>query len=135
MIIILEPNITQDSQEFKELMEYLNRFPHLQVKVMEHKGVTRNLIEVHLIGEDYMVSQEEVENLPGVEKAIKVTAKYRLIGRHGALIDLGFEYMGLQFNQENFLIFAGQCAVDTYENAEAVFKALKEVGLFCELMG
>lgn len=135
MIIILEPHITQESKEFKDLMEYLTRFPHLQVKVMEHRGATRNLIEVHLIGEDYMVSQEEVENLPGVEKAVKVTAKYRLIGRHGALTDFGFEYMGLQFNQDSFHIFAGQCAVDTYENAEALFKALKEVGLCCARMG
>lgn len=107
MIIILEPNITQESKEFKDLMEYLKRFPHLQIKVMEHKGVTRSLIEVHLIGEDYMVSQEEIENLPGVEKAIKVTAKYRLLGRHGALTDFGFEYKGLQFSQESFHIFAG----------------------------
>ena len=135
MIIILEPHITQECKEFRDLMEYLKRFPHLQVKVLEHKGVTRNLIEVHLIGEDYMVPQEEVEHLPGVEKAIKVTAKYRLIGRHGALTDFGFEYMGLQFNQDSFQIFAGQCAVDTYENAETLFKALKEVGLCCARMG
>ncbi|MGB9760982.1 MAG: 3-deoxy-7-phosphoheptulonate synthase [Caldimicrobium sp.] len=135
MIVILEPHITKESKEFQGLMEYLKRFPHLQIKVMEHQGVTRSLIEVHLIGEDYMVSQEEIENLPGVEKAIKVTAKYRLIGRHGALSDFGFEYQGLQFNQESFHIFAGQCAVDTYENAEAIFRALKENGLCCARMG
>jgi 3-deoxy-7-phosphoheptulonate synthase len=135
MIIILEPHITKESKEFKDLMEYLKRFPHLQVKVMEHQGVTRNLIEVHLIGEDYMVPLEEVENLLGVERAIKVTAKYRLIGRHVALADFGFEYAGLTFSQNSFHIFAGQCAVDTYENAEATFRALKENGVYCARMG
>lgn len=135
MIIIMEPHVTQDSPEFQELLRYLERFPHLQIKVMESKGVTRNVLEVHLIGEDYMVSQEELESLPGVEKAIRVTAKYRLIGRHGLLTDLGFTYKGLTFNQDSFHIFAGLCAVDTYENAEAMFKALKENGVCCARMG
>ncbi|NPA39411.1 MAG: 3-deoxy-7-phosphoheptulonate synthase [Thermodesulfobacteria bacterium] len=135
MIIIMEPHVTQESKEFKDLLKYLERFPHLKVKVIENKGVTRNLLEVHLIGEDYMVSQEEIESLPGVEKAIKVTTKYRLIGRHGVLKDLGFEYKGLKFDQDSFHIFAGLCAVDTQENAEAIFKALKENGVECARMG
>lgn len=135
MIIIMEPHITQESEEYKKLLEYLERFPHLQVKPMEHVGVTRRVLEIHLIGEDYMVSQEEIENLPGVEKAIRVTAKYRLIGRHGALESFGFEYQGLTFSQDSFHIFAGLCAVDSYENAEEIFKALKENGLCCARMG
>ncbi len=135
MIIIMEPHVTQESPEFKSLLKYLERFPHLKIKVMESKGVTRNLLEVHLIGEDYMVPQEEVESLPGVEKAIKVTTKYRLIGRHGILSDFGFEYKGIQFNQETFHIIPGLCAVDTYENTEAIFKALKENNINCARMG
>lgn len=135
MIIIMEPHITQESPEFKSLMTYLERFPHLKVKVMEHKGVTRNLLEIHLIGEDYMVSPEEIESLPGVEKAIRVTAKYRLIGKHKILDDLGFEYKGFQFNQNSFHIFAGLCSVDTYENVEKTFKVLKENNLHCARMG
>ncbi|MDN5380012.1 3-deoxy-7-phosphoheptulonate synthase [Thermodesulfobacterium sp.] len=135
MIIIMEPHVTQESPEFHSLLKYLERFPHLQIKVIENKGVTRTLLEVHLIGEDYMVSQEDIESLPGVEKAIKVTAKYRLIGRHGVLTDFGFTYKDLNFSQDSFHIFAGLCAVDTYENAEAIFKALKENGVCCARMG
>jgi len=135
MIIIMEPHVTQESSEFKSLLKYLERFPHLKIKVMESKGVTRNVLEIHLIGEDYMVSQEEIESLPGVEKAIKVTTKYRLIGRHGILNDFGFEYKGIQFNQDTFHIFPGLCAIDTYENTELIFKTLKENNVYCARMG
>ncbi len=135
MIIIMEPNITQESEEYKKLLEYLERFPHIKIKPMEHVGVTRKVLEIHLIGEDYMISQEEIENLPGVERAIRVTTKYRLIGRHGALESFGFEYKGLSFSQDSFHIFAGLCAVDSYENAESIFRALKENGLCCARMG
>ena len=135
MIIIMEPHITKDGLEFQSLMKYLERFPHLKTKVMEHKGVTRNLLEIHLIGEDYMVSSEEIESLQGVEKAIRVTAKYRLIGKHGILGDLDFEYKGIQFNQDSFHIFAGLCAVDTYENVEKTFKALRDNNVCCARMG
>ena len=135
MIIIMEPHVTKESKEFKILMEYLERFPHLKVKVLESKGVTRSLLEVHLIGEDYMVSSHEIESLPGVERAVRVTSKYRLIGRHGELDEIGFEYKGLKFDQHSFHLFVGLCAVDTYENAEAIFKALKENGISCARMG
>jgi len=135
MIIIMEPHVTKESKEFKVLMEYLERFPHLKVKVLESQGVTRSLLEVHLIGEDYMVSSHEIESLPGVERAVRVTSKYRLIGRHGELSEIGFEYQGLTFNQHSFHLFVGLCAVDTYENAEKIFKALKENGVACARMG
>ncbi len=135
MIIIMQPHVTKDSNEFKKLMEYLKKYPHLQIKVMEHKGTIRSILEVHLIGDTYMISPEEIEQLSGVEKAIRVTAKYRLIGRHGDLADLGFEYQGLTFDQNSFHIFAGLCAVDTYENVETMFKALKENGICCSRMG
>ncbi len=135
MIIIMEPHVTKESKEMEILMEYLKRFPHLKIKVMEHQGATRSLLEVHLIGDDYMISSTEIESLPGVQKAIRVTSKYRLIGRHGELEEIGFEYMGETFNQNSFHIFAGLCAVDTYEHAKEIFKALHDNGVNCARMG
>ena len=135
MIIIMQPHVTKDSREFNILMEYLERFPHLKIKVFETKGVTRSVLEVHLIGEDYMISAREIESLPGVQKAIQVTSKYRLIGRHGELDQIGFEYKGLVFDQNTFHLFIGLCAVDTYENVEKIFKALKEHNVECARMG
>ena len=39
------------------------------------------------------------------------------------------------FNQENFNIFAGLCAVDNKKNVEQMMRALKENGQVCTRMG
>ncbi len=135
MIIILKPEVEIESPEFKKIKEYLSRFEGIRLHVAQYEGVSRKVTEIHLIGDTQRVSLEEVQALPGVEKAIRVSAKYRQIGRHGSLEPFGFEYQGLRFDQDSFHVFAGLCAVDAKENAEAIFRALSEHGVVTARMG
>ncbi len=135
MIIILKPEITTESPEFEKLKDYLAQFEGIQIHVAEYQGMTRKVIEVHLIGDTQKIPLEVVQSLPGVEKAIRVSSKYRQIGRHGELEPIGFDYRGLHFDQNSFHVFVGLCAVDTYENTETIFKALKENGVRTARMG
>ncbi|OAG27169.1 3-deoxy-7-phosphoheptulonate synthase [Thermodesulfatator autotrophicus] len=135
MIIILKPEITQESPEFKFLLKYLNEFKGVKTLTAEYQGETRKVIEIHLIGDTQKVPLEIVKSLPGVEKAVRVSAKYRQIGRHGDLEPIGFDYKGLHFDQNSFHVFMGLCAADTKENVEAIFKAMKEAGVRTARMG
>ncbi len=136
MILILQPNIDSSSQEFQRIREYLRQFPDVKVKVLELQGETRGVSEVHLIGPTHNIPIEVLQSMPGVEMAIRVSTKYRQIGRHDIhLVPVGFTYNGVHFDQDSFHVFAGPCAVDTPEYVEATFKFLKEHGLVTARMG
>ncbi len=135
MIIILKPDVSKDSLEFQQLLRYLGQFKGVRTQMAEYQGMTRKVIEIHLIGDTQKIPLEVVQNLPGVEKAIRVSSKYRQIGRHGELEPIGFDYKGLHFDQNSFHIFAGLCAVDTKENVETIFKYLKENDIRTTRMG
>ena len=135
MIIILKPEINKESPELKKLLSFLDRYEGVKIRLAEFEGETRSVLEVHLIGNTDSIPLETVQALPGVEKAIRVSAKYRQIGRHGDLEAIGFTYNGIKISQDTFHIFAGLCAVDTKENAEKIFAALAKVGIETARMG
>ncbi len=135
MIIILKPEVSTESHEFEQLKSYLEQFEGVKIHVAEYQGMTRKVIEVHLIGDTQKIPLEVVQSLPGVERAIRVSSKYRQIGRHGELEPIGFDYKGLHFDQNSFHVFVGPCAVDTKEYVEAMFKAMKANNVRTARMG
>ncbi|OAQ21366.1 3-deoxy-7-phosphoheptulonate synthase [Thermosulfurimonas dismutans] len=136
MIIILKPDIDPSGPEVKQILNTLHYYQGVQTRISGVTGKERKVIEIYVIGDTSRIPDEEVERLPGVEKVVRVSKKYRLIGRHREdLESLGFEYNGLYFDQDSFHIFAGLCAVDTPQNVEKMFKALREVGITTSRMG
>lgn len=136
MIIILKPECQPKGPEAESLLVHLNQYPDVKVKFVEMQGETRALTEIHLIGSTHAIPSETIENLPGIERVVRVSSKYRQIGRHDiSLSDVGFSYQGLEFNQDSLHIFAGPCAVDTPEHTEALFKFLQRVGITTARMG
>jgi 3-deoxy-7-phosphoheptulonate synthase len=135
MIIILRPDVAADGPEVKNLLATAARFPNLQTKTITNKGERHSLTEVHLIGETKVVPLEAFSELPGVMKAIRVSEKYRLIGRHGQADAVGFEYRGLRFGQDTLHVFPGLCAVDNRENVDKTFAAIAAAGVKTARMG
>jgi 3-deoxy-7-phosphoheptulonate synthase len=77
-----------------------------------------------------------MKSLPGVERVVRVSEEYRVIGRHKHDDRPSyFEYQGVRFGQDTLNIFAGLCAVDTRENVERMMRALKENRQVCTRMG
>lgn len=60
---------------------------------------------------------------------------YKIIGRSESQSSSGFTYNGITFNQHNFNLFAGLCAVDNQYNVATMMKALSQHGLKCTRMG
>ena len=136
MILILKPTINDGSVEFEALMSRLHRLSNVELRVHSEQGVERSLIEVHLIGNTAGLSTEEMRALPAVERVVRVSEEYRILGRHrDDHRPTSFEYQGIRFSQDNLNIFAGLCAVDSAQSVEQMMRALREQGQVCTRMG
>ncbi|MBN4078705.1 3-deoxy-7-phosphoheptulonate synthase [Gammaproteobacteria bacterium AH-315-C21] len=136
MIVILEPNLGQDDQRYKAIIEHLNIYPGVQIRSHQVKGQQQSLTEIYLIGDTKPLPIDIIAELPGVERAIRISAEYRVLGRHtNDRRSANFEYNGVTFGQDTLNVFAGLCAVDTPEHVEAMMRALKENGQTCTRMG
>ncbi len=136
MILIMNPDIDPKGPEIQQVLDHVKNYPGIKARVHSVAGTTRTLTEVYLIGPTQTIDPEGIAGLPGVERVVRVSERYRVIGRHkGQMEAVGFEYNGLTFNQESFHIFAGLCAVDTREHVEEVMRVLQAHGLSTCRMG
>jgi 3-deoxy-7-phosphoheptulonate synthase len=137
MIVILKPSIQKNSPEYRNIMAYLDNLPNIQHHTHAVQGSQQALTEIYLIGETASTSKENIEALPGIERVVRVSQSYRILGRHAVDDNRGssFEYNGVTFSQDNLHVFAGLCAVDTPKHVEMMMKALQENGQNCTRMG
>ncbi|MCL2309477.1 MAG: 3-deoxy-7-phosphoheptulonate synthase [Proteobacteria bacterium] len=137
MILVLAPNTSPDSVEYQALIERLSQFPGIKHRVHREVGAEVTLTEIYLIGDTRTLVQETMSHLPCVEKVVRISEPYRVLGRHqfGDERTTSFDYNGVHFGQDTFHVFAGLCAVDSRESVEAMMKALQENGQVCTRMG
>jgi 3-deoxy-7-phosphoheptulonate synthase len=136
MILILQPDTDQKSDVFRSLIAILARFDGIRYRVHEERGMQQKLTEVYLIGDTSALQIEEMSALPGVERVVRVSTEYRILGRHkDDQRATYFEYNGVRFGQDNLTILPGLCAVDTKEHVEAMMRACREHRLVCTRMG
>lgn len=136
MILILSPNVDTKGPDYKRLMAVLGDLSNVQSRVHNVHGAQQTLTEVYLIGDTSSLSIEDMRNLPCVDRVVRVSQAYRIIGRHkDDHRSSSFEYNGVQFGQDTLNIFAGLCAVDTREHTELMMKALSENHQICTRMG
>jgi 3-deoxy-7-phosphoheptulonate synthase len=129
MIIVMKADLGADSEEVQRIVTLAHSFPGVTTQVHHIQGVTRSLTEIYLLGPTGVVPTHQFEEFMGVERVVRITEKFRTIGRHGHMEDVGFDYNGVQFSQQTFHIFPGLCAVDTREHVEEMFKALQQQGI------
>jgi 3-deoxy-7-phosphoheptulonate synthase len=136
MLLILTPNIDPESETYRQLLAHLSSLQNIQVRVHREQGVEQSLTEVYLIGNTAAISLHDMRSLPGVERAVRVSEEYRVLGRHkGDERDSHFDYQGVRFGQDTLHVFAGLCAVDNPANVELMMRALSENGQICTRMG
>lgn len=136
MIVILDSNIKEDSEEYRLTLNYLSQLPGVITHIHKIQGAEKILTEIYLIGNTSKLFAEDLHALPGVERVIRVSEEYRILGRHRDQQRIsGFEYNGVQFSQETLNLFAGLCAVDTPNHVEQMLKALHDHGQTCTRMG
>jgi 3-deoxy-7-phosphoheptulonate synthase len=136
VIILLKPDVAQGTPEFDQVMRAVGMFDGVTARLHVERGQTRSVTEIHLIGNTAQVPKEPLEELPGVQQVVRVSDRYRLIGRHKGQFDsLGFDYNGVRFDQQTLHVFAGLCAVDSREHVDLMMRACREAGLVTTRMG
>jgi 3-deoxy-7-phosphoheptulonate synthase len=136
MILILSANTDTDGPEFAQLMAHLHSLPNIQARVHQEHGTQQVLTEVYLVGDTAALTLEDMQRLPCVERVVRVSEEYRVLGRHKDDQRVAwFEYNGVRFGQDNLNVFAGLCAVDTPRHVELMMRALQEHGQVCTRMG
>ena len=136
MIIILHADTKKDADEYSKLLEYLSGLRDITVRTHEVVGVQQTLTELYLVGDTASLDASEVESFEVVDRVIRVSREYRILGRHKDDNRTNqFDYNGVTFGQHNLNIFAGLCAVDTPRHVEMMMKALQGLGLNCTRMG
>lgn len=136
MIVILNSSVTENSKDYQLTLDYLSRLPGVAARIHKVQGAEQTLTEIYLIGDTSKLFSEDIHALPGVERVIRVSEEYRILGRHQDEQRIsGFEYNGVQFSQDTLNVFAGLCAVDTSEHVEQMLKALQDHGQTCTRMG
>jgi len=136
MIVILEPNADTSSNAYKQLIDHLSKLKNIEYRVHKVEGAQQTLTEIYLIGETSAVDKQSIEVLPLVERVIRISDEYRILGRHkDKTRSSSFEYNSIVFSQDNLHIFAGLCAVDNREHVELMMRALKDNGQQCTRMG
>ncbi len=132
----MKPDVDPSGPEIKQLLNFISQFPDIKTRLSGVRGTQRVVTEVYLIGPTHHVPKEPIEKMPGVEKVVRVSSKYRQIGKHGGqLDDIGFTYNGVEFSQNSFNCFMGPCAVDTPDNVETMFRNMQRVGIKTARMG
>ena len=136
MIVILGSNVNEHSQDYQSTLDHLSRLPGITTHVHRIQGTQQLLTEIYLVGDTKTLDADEIIALPGVERVVRISEEYRILGRHRDERRInGFDYQGISFRQSTLHVFAGLCAVDTPEHVEIMLKALREHGQTCTRMG
>lgn len=136
MLLILHPNTDEQSDAYQQTLNAIEQLPGIAVSLHVVQGQQQKLTEIYLVGDTHTLSLHDLESLPAVERVIRISEEYRILGRHkdGQRVT-GFEYNGLKFNQDELHVFAGLCAVDNPKNVETMMQALQQNGQQCTRMG
>ena len=136
MIVILDPDLPDQDAAVAMVRSVAARYGDIRVKPYEFRGTAHRFAEVHLLGPTGSVPTEPFEALPGVRRVVRVSAKYRVIGRHDAAHEtVGFAHNGVRVGDGEVHVFAGLCAVDTPRHVDAMMAAIAREGVVTTRMG
>ena len=98
MIVILEPEVENSNSKQSSVLAYLESKPGITTRVHQVTGTQQVLTEIYLVGDTSTLDKDEIENLAGVERVVRVSRPYAVLGRHaGDSRFYGFNYNGVTF--------------------------------------
>src|SRR4030065_2672526 len=111
MILILSSNVSERAQEYQQLLAHLATLQGIQTRVHVERGSEQALTEIYLIGNPKALDIEDMQSLPCVERVVRVSEEYRILGRHkDEQRPTHFDYNGVRFGQDTLHVFSGFCA-------------------------
>jgi 3-deoxy-7-phosphoheptulonate synthase len=136
MILLLHTDTDKNGEDYRQLMAFIENLDNIKARVHDEVGAQQVVTEIYLVGDTAALSVEDMQSFTCVERVVRVSEEYRVLGRHhDDKRATHFDYNGVRFGQDNLNVFAGLCAVDTPEHVEIMMQALKEHGQSCTRMG
>jgi 3-deoxy-7-phosphoheptulonate synthase len=122
MIVVMEPGATR--QQIDQVIQMVR-----DMGMKEHVIKGAELTVVAVIGDDRKKDPDIFETLPGVQKAMRVLAPYKMsareVRRQRTVVRLS---PACSFGGEQFSIIAGPCSVETPEQILLSARQVKEAG-------
>src|SRR6476620_8220360 len=121
MIISMKLHATRE-----EIDAVCDRVREFGYKVHSIEGEERVVIGIVGVG-DVTPCLESIEAMPGVEKAVRITAPYKFVSREFRPERTQIRVNGHEIGGDQFIVMAGPCSVESekqiMESAEAVRRA------------
>lgn len=121
MIIVMRNHFTKD-----EVNGVLKKIEEAGLRYHLSEGEQKTIVGV--IGDKKNILSLQVQSLPGVEKVVNITEKYKLVSRdfkeEDSVIDIG----GVKIGGGHFAVMAGPCAVESKEQLMEAALCVKASG-------
>ncbi len=121
MIIVLEPSATEEN-----IQHIVEKLKSKQLNPFISKGVERTVINI--IGDERVVSQEQLEAFPGVERVISVLKPFKLASREFKKEDSIISVDGVKIGGKELVIIAGPCSVESRNQIINIAEEVKKGG-------
>ncbi|WP_196592762.1 3-deoxy-7-phosphoheptulonate synthase [Pectinatus sottacetonis] len=121
MIIVMSPEATQ-----QDLTDVENKIEAEGLSYHLSKGSIRTIVGV--IGDKKIISGLQMNAFKGVEKAIRITEKYKLVSREFQHEDTIVNVGGVKVGGKHLAVMAGPCAVESYEQLMEAAECVKKGG-------
>ena len=121
MIIVMSPASSQeDLAGVEEKIKANGLTFHLS------KGEDRTIVGV--IGDKKKIANLEMNMMPGVEKTVRITEKYKLVSREFHPADTVVDVDGVKIGGEHLTVMAGPCAVESEDQLKEAARFVREGG-------
>ena len=117
MIVVMSPQATE-----KDLDNVIKKIESLDLRTHLSKGAERTIVGI--IGDKKKIANLEMEMMDGVEKAVRITEKYKMVSREFDPVSTVIDVDGVKIGGTELVVMAGPCSV---ENREQLFESARAV--------
>lgn len=121
MVIIMKENATEEN--IRNVCEYVRKF-NLSTHVVN--GAERSIIGV--IGNVEVLEDKPISAMEGVYDVVRISSPYKLVSRSAKPDNTVVRVKDVDIGGGNFVMMAGPCAVESYEQMLEAARAVKKSG-------
>ncbi len=122
MIIVMNNAATDKQIEF-----VVSRIKDKGLEATISKGTEKTVIGA--VGDERLLDPKLLDNLPGVEQAMRIVKPYKIVAREWHLKDTVLDIRGHLIGGKHIQIISGPCSVETPEQMQKSAAAVKAAGV------
>lgn len=121
MVIILEKNL--EKEKIDHIKEKINSYG---LSIHESTGVDHTIFGV--IGDTSKLDIRDMQILPGVADAYRISAPYKLVSREFKSEDTVIKIKDVEIGGEEAIVMAGPCSIESEEQTTAIAERVSKAG-------